>query len=34
MEYNTVSYDVAKGYLRLMSEAQITELLQARGGKQ
>ena len=26
MEYNTVSYDVAKGYLRLMSEEQIMAL--------
>jgi hypothetical protein len=33
MEYNSISYDVAKGYLRLMTEEQINELLEARGGK-
>ena len=32
MEYNTVSYNVAKDYLRLLNEEQINELLLARGG--
>ena len=32
MTYNSVSHDVAKGYLRLMTETQIDELLNAKGG--
>lgn len=32
MKYNSVSHDVAKGYLRLMTETQIDELLNAKGG--
>ena len=32
MTYQSVSHDVAKGYLRLMTEAQIDELLTAKGG--
>ena len=33
MEYNNVSYDVAKGQLRLLNKEQIAELHAARGGK-